>query len=147
MFAGADQNWPRVRKANCSGVPGEKSCARGIPPDRGSDGLSMAARSASLPIGEVPAGGCLVFEVGGLFTRHERPSLKQSCLILFFWITKRASDYDKNWSRKGVWLSLPSYGGIFLQLSIWELIRSSGPLPKAIMMLLQIGRASCRERV
>jgi biopolymer transport protein TolQ len=33
-------------------------------------------------------------------------------------------------------LSLPHVGGIFLQLSIWDLIRASGPLPKAIMGLL-----------
>jgi len=33
-------------------------------------------------------------------------------------------------------LSLPLTGGIFLQLSIWDLIRSSGPLPKFIMVLL-----------
>ncbi len=33
---------------------------------------------------------------------------------------------------------LPQMGGIFLQLSIWELVKSSGPLPKAIMLLLLI---------
>jgi biopolymer transport protein TolQ len=33
-------------------------------------------------------------------------------------------------------LSLPHVGGIFLQLSIWDLIRASGPLPKAVMGLL-----------
>ncbi|MGI8746453.1 MAG: MotA/TolQ/ExbB proton channel family protein [Bryobacteraceae bacterium] len=33
-------------------------------------------------------------------------------------------------------MSLPLTGGIFLQLSIWDLIRSSGPLPKFIMVLL-----------
>jgi biopolymer transport protein TolQ len=33
-------------------------------------------------------------------------------------------------------LSLPHAGGIFLQLSIWDLIRASGPLPKAVMGLL-----------
>ncbi len=33
-------------------------------------------------------------------------------------------------------MSLPHVGGIFLQLSIWDLIRASGPLPKAIMGLL-----------
>lgn len=31
---------------------------------------------------------------------------------------------------------LPQSGGIFLQLSIWELIKGSGPLPQAIMALL-----------
>ncbi len=29
-------------------------------------------------------------------------------------------------------------GGMFLQLGIWDLIRSSGPLPKAIMLLLLV---------
>jgi biopolymer transport protein TolQ len=33
-------------------------------------------------------------------------------------------------------LSFPLAGGIFLQLSIWELVKSSGPLPKLIMLLL-----------
>lgn len=33
-------------------------------------------------------------------------------------------------------MSLPHVGGIFLQLSIWDLILASGPLPKAIMGLL-----------
>jgi biopolymer transport protein TolQ len=33
-------------------------------------------------------------------------------------------------------LLLPHLGGIFLQLSIWELIQNSGLLPKAIMVLL-----------
>ena len=32
----------------------------------------------------------------------------------------------------------PQMGGIFLQLSIWELVKSSGPLPKGIMLLLLI---------
>lgn len=31
---------------------------------------------------------------------------------------------------------LPQLGGIFLQLSIWELIKGSGPLPQAVMALL-----------
>lgn len=31
---------------------------------------------------------------------------------------------------------LPQAGGIFLQLGIWELVKSSGPLPQAIMALL-----------
>lgn len=31
---------------------------------------------------------------------------------------------------------LPQLGGIFLQLSIWELVKGSGPLPQAIMALL-----------
>jgi biopolymer transport protein TolQ len=33
-------------------------------------------------------------------------------------------------------LILPQAGGIFLQLGIWELVKSSGPLPQAIMALL-----------
>jgi len=33
-------------------------------------------------------------------------------------------------------LILPQLGGIFLQLSIWELVKGSGPLPQAIMALL-----------
>lgn len=33
---------------------------------------------------------------------------------------------------------LPQTGGIFLQLSMWELVKSSGPLPKGIMLLLLI---------
>ena len=32
----------------------------------------------------------------------------------------------------------PQAGSIFLQLSIWELVKSSGPLPKAIMLLLLV---------
>ncbi len=35
-------------------------------------------------------------------------------------------------------MSQPLAGGIFLQLGIWDLIRSSGPLPKAIMLLLLV---------
>ena len=35
-------------------------------------------------------------------------------------------------------MSFPLAGGIFLQLSMWELIKSSGPLPKAIIVLLFI---------
>ncbi len=35
-------------------------------------------------------------------------------------------------------MSQPLGGGIFLQLGIWDLIRSSGPLPKAIMLLLLV---------
>ena len=33
---------------------------------------------------------------------------------------------------------LPHVGGLFLQLSLWELVQSSGPLPKAVMVLLGI---------
>ena len=32
----------------------------------------------------------------------------------------------------------PHVGGLFLQLSLWELVQSSGPLPKAVMVLLGI---------
>jgi biopolymer transport protein TolQ len=35
-------------------------------------------------------------------------------------------------------LNLAFAGGMFLQLGIWDLIRSSGPLPKAIMLLLLV---------
>ena len=31
---------------------------------------------------------------------------------------------------------LPHVGGLFLQLSLWQLVESSGPLPKAVMLLL-----------
>ena len=37
---------------------------------------------------------------------------------------------------KGVRLILPQAGGIFLQLSFWELIKSSGPVPKAVIVIL-----------
>ena len=33
---------------------------------------------------------------------------------------------------------LPQLGGLFLQLSLWDLIQSSGPLPKAVMVILLI---------
>ena len=33
---------------------------------------------------------------------------------------------------------LPHVGGLFLQLSLWELVQTSGPLPKAIMVILVI---------
>lgn len=33
---------------------------------------------------------------------------------------------------------LPHVGGLFLQLSLWQLVQSSGPLPKAVMVLLLI---------
>ena len=35
-------------------------------------------------------------------------------------------------------MNSPLAGGMFLQLGIWDLIRSSGPLPKAIMLLLLV---------
>jgi biopolymer transport protein TolQ len=35
-------------------------------------------------------------------------------------------------------LILPQLGGLFLQLQLWDLIQSSGPLPKAVMVLLLI---------
>lgn len=35
-------------------------------------------------------------------------------------------------------MNLAFAGGMFLQLGIWDLIRSSGPLPKAIMLLLLV---------
>src|ERR1700730_1485844 len=39
-------------------------------------------------------------------------------------------------SLKGAWLILPHVGGLFLQLSLWQLVESSGPLPKAVMLIL-----------
>ena len=33
---------------------------------------------------------------------------------------------------------LPPVGGLFLQLSLWDLVTSSGPLPKAVMVILLI---------
>ena len=39
---------------------------------------------------------------------------------------------------KGVWLTLPHLGGLFLQLSLWDLVQSSGPLPKAVMAILVV---------
>jgi biopolymer transport protein TolQ len=35
-------------------------------------------------------------------------------------------------------LILPHVGGLFLQLSLWDLVESSGPLPKAVMVILLI---------
>ena len=32
----------------------------------------------------------------------------------------------------------PQLGGLFLQLNLWDLVQSSGPLPKAVMVLLLI---------
>jgi len=33
-------------------------------------------------------------------------------------------------------LTLPHVGGLFLQLNLWDLVQSSGPLPKAVMVIL-----------
>ena len=33
---------------------------------------------------------------------------------------------------------LPHVGGLFLQLSLWDLVTSSGPLPKAVMVILLV---------
>ncbi len=33
---------------------------------------------------------------------------------------------------------LPHVGGLFLQLSLWQLVESSGPLPRAVMVILLI---------
>lgn len=33
---------------------------------------------------------------------------------------------------------LPHVGGLFLQLSLWQLVETSGPLPKAVMVILLI---------
>jgi len=33
-------------------------------------------------------------------------------------------------------LILPHVGGLFLQLSLWQLVESSGPLPKGVMLIL-----------
>jgi biopolymer transport protein TolQ len=33
-------------------------------------------------------------------------------------------------------LILPHVGGLFLQLNLWELVQSSGPLPKVVMVIL-----------
>ena len=33
---------------------------------------------------------------------------------------------------------LPHVGGLFLQLSLWDLVQTSGPLPKAVMVILLI---------
>ena len=35
-------------------------------------------------------------------------------------------------------MTLPHVGGLFLQLSLWDLVTSSGPLPKAVMVILLI---------
>jgi biopolymer transport protein TolQ len=35
-------------------------------------------------------------------------------------------------------LTIPHVGGLFLQLSLWDLVESSGPLPKAVMVILLI---------
>jgi len=35
-------------------------------------------------------------------------------------------------------LILPHVGGLFLQLSLWDLVQTSGPLPKAVMVILLI---------
>ena len=35
-------------------------------------------------------------------------------------------------------MTLPHVGGLFLQLSLWDLVQKSGPLPRAIMVLLLI---------
>jgi biopolymer transport protein TolQ len=35
-------------------------------------------------------------------------------------------------------LTLPHVGGLFLQLSLWDLVESSGPLPKAVMVILLV---------
>jgi len=35
-------------------------------------------------------------------------------------------------------LILPHVGGLFLQLSLWDLVTSSGPLPKAVMVILLV---------
>jgi biopolymer transport protein TolQ len=35
-------------------------------------------------------------------------------------------------------LILPHVGGLFLQLSLWDLVTSSGPLPKAVMVVLAL---------
>jgi len=35
-------------------------------------------------------------------------------------------------------LTIPHVGGLFLQLSLWDLVESSGPLPKAVMGILLI---------
>ena len=32
----------------------------------------------------------------------------------------------------------PQLGGLFLQLNLWDLVQSSGPLPKAVMVILLI---------
>ena len=37
---------------------------------------------------------------------------------------------------EGAWLILPRVGGLFLQLEVWDLVQSSGPLPKAVMVIL-----------
>ena len=33
---------------------------------------------------------------------------------------------------------LPHVGGLFLQLSLWDLVQTSGPLPKAVMVILLV---------
>ena len=35
-------------------------------------------------------------------------------------------------------MTIPHVGGLFLQLSLWDLVQSSGPLPKAVMVILLI---------
>jgi biopolymer transport protein TolQ len=35
-------------------------------------------------------------------------------------------------------LILPHVGGLFLQLSLWDLVQTSGPLPKAVMVILLV---------
>lgn len=35
-------------------------------------------------------------------------------------------------------MTIPHVGGLFLQLSLWDLVESSGPLPKAVMAILLI---------
>jgi biopolymer transport protein TolQ len=35
-------------------------------------------------------------------------------------------------------LTIPHVGGLFLQLSLWDLVQSSGPLPKAVMGILLV---------
>ena len=35
-------------------------------------------------------------------------------------------------------MTIPHVGGLFLQLSLWDLVESSGPLPKAVMVILLI---------
>ena len=48
----------------------------------------------------------------------------------------RAGGHHQRREPEGAWLILSRVSGPFLQLDIWDLVQSSGPLPKAVLVVL-----------